>query len=349
MKHQGLSLGVLAVVLMASFNNAGAGRSAGSHPVSVLVRTVAIGERIVTRTLRGFGTIEPGPQQLRAIVARRTSEVRLGVVPGIPVRKGEPLVTLSPTPKSAAQYAAAEAQARYARSALQRTESLFRLHLATGDQLAAARKNLQSAQADLAAEQQMGGGRATVLQAPQAGIVNAVFVVSGARVTGDTTLLTLLEPGGLYARIGMVAAEAAQVRRGMPVMLQSVFASAQGAPTRISAVGGLVDPATGLVDVLAPVPGGSAATLIPGTDVSAAITLEMKRSLAVPRSAVLRDARGAYVFVVANGRAHRVAVQTGPDDSHWIAVRGALHTGDRVVVTGNYELSDGMAVREQAR
>lgn len=68
----------------------------------------------------------------------------------------------------------------------------------------------------------------------------------------------------------------------------------------------------------------------------------------MPRSAVLRDAQGAYVFIVKDRVAHRVQVHTGTDNGTWIAVRGDLHAGEQVVTLGNYELRNGMAVREQA-
>jgi multidrug efflux pump subunit AcrA (membrane-fusion protein) len=44
-----------------------------------------------------------------------------------------------------------------------------------------------------------------------------------------------------------------------------------------------------------------------------------------------------------------VNVQTGPDDGSYIAVTHGIKAGDRVVTLGNYELEDGMAVREQPR
>ena len=48
---------------------------------------------------------------------------------------------------------------------------------------------------------------------------------------------------------------------------------------------------------------------------------------------------------VEQGRARRVAVRTGIEQDGWIGVQGALRVGRRVVIAGNYELHDGMAVR----
>ncbi|MGA9851802.1 MAG: efflux RND transporter periplasmic adaptor subunit [Gammaproteobacteria bacterium] len=320
---------------------------ADSQP-SVLVQTAVIAERTVAMTVQSFGTIEPGPRHLKEIVAARASEVELNVLAGAQVKRGDALVTLSATPESAMLYTQAKSQADYARSSLERTRSLFKEKLATRDQLAAAEKTLSDAEANLTAQQQMGGGHAVVVRAPMSGVVTAVNVASGARVVANTSVLTLVEQGGLFARLGVTPGQASAIQIGMPVILDSAFNSKSSLQSKVSQVSGQVDPASGLVDVLVPVTGKSAEAFLPGTQLTAEITTMRVHSLAVPRSAVLRDAQGAYVFIVGHNVAHRVNVKTGNDDGTWIAVRGPLQAGDRVVTLGNYELTDGMTVREPA-
>ncbi|MDE2196753.1 MAG: efflux RND transporter periplasmic adaptor subunit [Gammaproteobacteria bacterium] len=348
MKHLLLCLCVPLMVAAPLAQAADDGTAAANRPVSALVQTSIIGERTIAASLQAFGTVEPGPRQLREIVAPGASEVQLEVVAGARVKRGEPLVTLVATPTSAVLYAQAKAEADYAGSALKRTQSLFKAHLATRDQLAAAEKALQNAQANLAAQQQMGGGHTAVIRAPADGVVSSVAVASGARVAANTTLLTLVEQDGLYARLGVAPEQAQAVRVGMPVTLSAVFDPRSTLQAKVSQVGGVVDPASGLVDVLASITVKTAAQFIPGAHVTAAIILNSSHALAVPRSAVLHDAQGAYLFIVKDHVARRVNVQAGIDDGTWIAVQGALHAGERVVTLGNYELIDGMAVREQA-
>jgi membrane fusion protein (multidrug efflux system) len=83
-----------------------------------------------------------------------------------------------------------------------------------------------------------------------------------------------------------------------------------------------------------------------GNRIKGTIIIKEEVTLAVPRSAVLRDAQGAYLFIVQNGRARRVKVTTGLQEADWLAVKGPLKAGDAVVIAGNYELKDGMAVQE---
>ena len=96
-----------------------------------------------------------------------------------------------------------------------------------------------------------------------------------------------------------------------------------------------------LVDVLVKI---SAGGLMPGTRVHAEIEVARQTAGVVPRSAVLQDANGAYLFQVAQGKARRINVQTGLEHNGLIAVQGAFDTGLAVVSLGNYELADGMAV-----
>ena len=66
----------------------------------------------------------------------------------------------------------------------------------------------------------------------------------------------------------------------------------------------------------------------------------------LPRDAVLEDEQGAYLFQVADGKAVRVNVKRigGNDDT--IVVEGPLDPARPVVTVGNYQLADGMTVRQ---
>lgn len=312
------------------------------------VRTATVRVRAVAQTLPAYGSLVPAAGKRIALAAPRDSRiVAVAVSSGERVRKGQALLTLAPTPQSRAAWVQAKSAAGYARSALARTRRLYAEHLATRDQLAAAEKALEDATAALAAATQAGGGGNLTLRAAAKGVVTAVAVSPGERVAANAPLMSLIADGGLQARLGVAPALASELHPGMAVNLAAVFDSAARVSGKIAAVGGMVDPATGLVDVFVPLAPASRG-FFPGGAVQAEITLSVAHALAVPRSALLRDARGAYVFIVKDGIARRVAVRTGNDDGQWIAVRGALKAGDAVVTLGNYELTDGMRVREQA-
>jgi membrane fusion protein, multidrug efflux system len=130
------------------------------------------------------------------------------------------------------------------------------------------------------------------------------------------------------------------------VRIRAVFSPQTKVESQVSDIHAMIDSQTGLVQVLAPIPADSAPRFVIGSYLTAEIILDRHQGLSVPRSAVLRDKQGAYVFTVADGKARRVAVTTGIEQDDWIEITQGLKAGEPVVVSGNYELSDGMPVRE---
>lgn len=310
------------------------------------VETAVAAVRDVAETLDVYGSVTAGPQYARNVDAPRAGEVSaIAVLPGQAVKRGAPLVTLSAAPESAAAYLEAKAEAEFAQTSLARTEVLFKQRLATNVQLADSRRAAAQAEAALAAQQKLGGGAvADVLRAPDDGVVNTIAVRVGDRVAENTPLVGFSGTVHPYAELGLSPQDATNVRPGMSVRVTSVFEPARTAASRVQEVGAAVDPASGLVELMVPLPAGGG--FITGGAVTGAIVLAAEHEVAVPRSAVLRDDHGAYVFVVKAGVAHRVDVRAGIDDGRYIAVDKGLHAGDKVVTLGNYELDDGMAVRE---
>jgi membrane fusion protein (multidrug efflux system) len=113
----------------------------------------------------------------------------------------------------------------------------------------------------------------------------------------------------------------------------------------VAAVGGQVDPKTRLVPVRIARTDGQ--PLLDNQDLRAEITVGQARGWTVPRPAVLTDDKGAYIFQVASGKAVRVDVHVLVDAGGTMLVDGGLQAGRKLVTDGNYQLSDGMAVREQ--
>lgn len=146
--------------------------------------------------------------------------------------------------------------------------------------------------------------------------------------------------------VGIEPDDVRRMRPGMVVRVTPVFEPGRQVMGKVTQVFGMINPQTQFVDVLVEVHGDG---LLPGTRARAEIELERKSAWVVPRSAVLRDAHGAYIFQVRGGRAHRVNVQTGLERNGLIAVQGAFSSNDPVVSLGNYELRDGMTVRGNGR
>ena len=250
-------------------------------------------------------------------------------------------------PSANLAYHEAATAVEFARGELRRVEELAAQQLATRSQVAAAKKALSDSELRLREQERLGAGRKTaVLSAPFDGVVVSVGVAPGERIAAGKVLLQLARTDELRADIGIEPGDAARVRSGMAVRVVSVFDARNAVAAKVTRVQGMIDPQTQLVDVVVRFRNDGANRLLPGTHVRGEITAGQDKGWAVPREAVLRDARGAYVFQVKNRRARRVDVTTGIESEGLIGVSGSLDPQQPVVVLGNYELKDGMTVRE---
>lgn len=321
---------------------------AGAEPagaVSALVQTVPLRQMNLSDRVTGYGTVQPEPGATENLNLPRAGRVlTVPVSAGQTVEKGQTLVVLDADPAGQMSYRQAENAVAYAASELTRTRSLFAKQLATRLQVDAAEKALKDAEQALAAQNAVGNGdNRTKLVAPFGGLVVATSVSRGDRVQAGANLVQLSHTATMRAQIGIEPGDSRSIRVGMGVKLTSVFDPAQAAEGKVVQVGGQIDPQTQLVPVTARFPGG---VFLPGSRVQGEIATANHAALAVPRSAVLRDESGDYLFQVVAGKAKRVAVQSGIEDGDWVEVRGSGLLKAPVVSVGNYELNDGMAVRE---
>lgn len=325
-----------------------------AHSGTVAVQTVSVQRAMIAQPVRGYGVVAASAANLTTLnlpyVARIT---QLRVQPGQTVARGTPLVVVQADPAAVLTAGEVRSAATLAQGEFARTQSLYDKGLATQSQRAAAEKALLDARQALAAQDQMGvGAGSRTIVAPLDGVVLQVSVAQGDQVQAGAAILQLASASsGKEARanvmVGVEPADAAAIRTGDTVTvhgLSSALAKAALAG-RVVMVGGSVDPQSQLVNVGANVPLGQTA-FIPGTHVSADIATRSGSHWVVPRSSVLTDASGQYVFQIApDHKAHRVSVVTRVENGERYGVDGALDASRPLVASGNYELQDGMAVQ----
>jgi membrane fusion protein (multidrug efflux system) len=324
-----------------------AGVAQADEPVaaSALVQTQPLQQRVLARRVAGYGIViaEPGATvDLNFPKAGRID--RLLVSPGQIVKKGDELLEITTNPADTLAYGEAQNAVTYARDELARVKSLFAQQLATRSQVDNATKSLKDAEQTLAAQRALGGGaKRDRLVAPFAGLVTTISAAQGDRFQAGTNLIQLARTDYLRVRLGIEPEDSRLLKPGMKVTVASVSDPNHTAEGELLNVAGQIDAQTLLVDVTVRFKGES---FLPGSRVRGEIATGERKVLAVPRQAVLRDAEGTYLFQVMAGKAHRVAVNLGIEDGDWVEVEGKELLNAPVVVLGNYELEDGMAVRE---
>jgi RND family efflux transporter MFP subunit len=269
------------------------------------------------------------------------------VTPGASVTAGAPLITVGNTPAGGLAYRQAVDAVTYAERDLARVRRLYDQQMAANDQLFAAQKALADAEAGLAAQSAAGGSRPRqIIVAPIGGVVGQVAVTRGQQVAAGGALVSLVAAGGMTAQLDVEPNHAALLATGQTVRVISALDPKVAVDSRLTFVGRAIDPATHLVAASAP---AQAVGLPLGAAVRGEIAVATSRGMIVPRASVVYDEAGAHVFLIKGGKAHQVAVSTGPDIGDQIAVTGALRSGDVVAVVGAYQLQDGLAVRVGAQ
>ena len=313
----------------------------------VLIKSATLRKQPVAETLTAYGSVMTASGASENISFPRAGQItHLFVVAGQVVKSGQTLLDFSTDQNVAALYHQTETAEIFARGELMRVEDLAAHQLATQSQLAAARKALQDAQANLAAQKNIGDGLATQrVKAPFDGAVSRLSVQQGDRVAAGIAVMQLSRTGKLRATLGVEPEDIARLRAGMPVQIFSVFGNQPAVTSRVLQIHGVINPLTRLVDVDVQLQ-GAAGSLLPGMQVRGTIALDESVAWVVPRSAVLRHERGSILFQVRAGHARRVPVPVWVELGSRVAVTGALDSKLSVVVSGNYELKDGMPVRE---
>lgn len=310
---------------------------------SVLVTLARLKEGSLPHVVVGYGTVEPSAAGHKTIMAPVAA-----IVAGIDVRLGEevpagaPLIRLAPSPTTAASYTQAKSALSVAEHLVASTRKLVAGHLATVQQLADAEKSESDARSTLQALDAVGAGGEHVIRAPFAAIVTTLSATPGAIVTEGAALLELAAPRNLVLNIGVVPAQAAAIHANDKAVVQLIGVS-QPVPAKVLVCGAVAEADTGLVPVAIALPPGG---FIPGEMAQATITTGEMHGYVVPHEAILVNDSGApYVVQAVDGVAHKVPVHVLVADGNQDVISGSLDARAPLVVTGNYQLDDGMKVR----
>jgi membrane fusion protein (multidrug efflux system) len=106
-----------------------------------------------------------------------------------------------------------------------------------------------------------------------------------------------------------------------------------------------LDPSTRnlLVEIDLPNPGYE---LRPGTFTQVILSLrDIPDALVLPPQAIVSQGKTKSVFVVDEGRAKTLPIQTGISDGHWLEITFGLSGGEDVVVVGKQKLVEGAPVK----
>ena len=312
---------------------------------SVLVQTALPARKPLAETLVLYGEIaqDAGASE-NVSFARPVLISKLLVSAGQPVQRGQALLEVVTDPNAATTYLQAQSAVEAAQRDFKAQQELASERLTTQAQLGAARKALADAEAALTAQRLLGAAPgAQIVHSTRDGVIANLSAQQGDRVQPGAVVLQLAKSGGKRALLGTEPEDVKRLAPGMVVKLTPVFGGNPVAAS-IAQVFGVINPQTRLVDVAVRISDASS-QLIPGSKVRGEVTLNATDVWTVPRSAMLEDADGAYLYQVVGGHAKRIKVRVKVENGEQAGVEGDLDPTAPVVMLGNYELTDGAPVR----
>ena len=339
----------------------GGARRGGTDPETPIPVLAATSERRdVPIYLDALGTVQAfNLVSVRPMVEGPLVEVRFRE--GQEVKAGDVLARIDPRTFQATLDAAAakkaqdEANLANARLDAARYAKLVASNYSSAQQADTARAQVAQLEAQVRGDQaQIDTARTQLgyatITAPIDGRIGMRQVDVGNIVhTGDLTplaVLTQLQPISVMFTLPQQALPlvAAAMQQGTP----EVLALPQGGATRdpvdrgqLAVLDNQVDPATGTIKLKATFP-NAGLKLWPGGFVNVRLLVQTERGVAtVPTSAVQRGPRGAYLFVVRDGKAERREIKVGHEDDQLSIIAEGVQAGEQVVVDGAQRLTDG--------
>lgn len=312
--------------------------------------------------LRGLGSV----QAFYAVTVRARVDgylLRVPVVEGQDVRRGDVLAVIDPRPYQAAldqamaQKAADEAQLTNARLDLQRYSSLARSEFASRQSVDTQRATVDRLVASLkgddaaieAAQLNLGFCYVT---SPLDGRVGLRLVDPGNLIhaTDATGIITVAQIHPISALFTLPQNQLPQVHEAMQARKLPVSAYTSDDKTKLAdgellTIDNSIDETTGTIRLKAEFPNGDD-RLWPGQFINARLLVEtLHDAVTVPLAAVQRGPDSLYVYVIGKDRTvSRKPVQQSYDDGQTAVIASGLAGGESVVVNGQSRLTDGARV-----
>lgn len=321
----------------------GAGPAAGpaGAPAAVVVETVPVVAMAMHEDVSAVGTLKSNESVvLRPEIAGRIAAIRFG--DGTAVKQGALLVQLDASTQRA-ELAQARASLALAQTNFRRTEDLFERKFVSGSARDEAAAGLKVAQANTElAEARL---RKADIVAPFSGIVGIRNVSVGDYVKEGDDLVNLEDIASLKVDFRLPEVYLERIRAGQALEVSSDALPGRRFKATVDAIDPLVD-AQGRAVLLRARLDNRERLLRPGMFARVRLILAERPAVpVVPEEALVPTGNGQSLFVVADGRAQRVAVRTGMRRDTRVEILEGVQVGDVVVTAGQLKLRDGAQVR----
>jgi membrane fusion protein, multidrug efflux system len=322
------------------------------------VRVAPVVAQDVVYDIKAVGSLEAEELvQVTAEVEGAVADVRFHegdrVGPGSVLARIDPERFRLDAQRASAAYLKAQAEQRRAAADLARREKLAQEELVSEEELNRAKGENERLSAEAASskalyDMALQNQQRSQVRPKAAGMINTRSIETGQFVKSGHIIATLVDLSRLRLRFKVSEGESLRARTGQAVTFRVGALGATDFTAAIYHVGGVADPATRQVEVMAWVqnPG----VLKPGFFAEVSLASETRKgATVVPEAAVQASERGFVAYVVENEKARLTPVSVGlRTGTGVVEILSGLTPGQTVVVEGSDRLADGVPVQAVA-
>jgi RND family efflux transporter MFP subunit len=294
------------------------------------IRTAVAEERTVFESTRVPGVIRPDPGREALVTSPTAGVIRsLHIRPGDRVQKGDLIAIVASSELGQAQGEATSAAGdeEFAEANFTRQQYLFERGISSA-------KDVDEARASVARARGARSGAGAVI-APISGIIADRPATLGQAVDMGDPIAHIIDPSVVVVDGDVPEAQAHLLKQGGALSVRAQAYPDDEFEARISFISPMVHEEKRAIHIIAELKNPQT-FLRPGMFVDVSLrTDSAPAEVAVPVRAIVDEGVERYVFVEQKpGEYNRVRVALGPSDGQWVAVRGPIFAGDKVVVDG---------------
>src|SRR6202162_1221543 len=207
-----------------------------------------------------YGTATPSSGATVTASFQRDGRIEdIFVEVGDQFKMGDPLLDFGAAPAAVVAYEQAKTTKTLAERSFARQQQLFKQQLTTRDQVETAEKAVSDAQLTLDMFEKIGSIKPSeILTAPFDGVVSAISVSKGDRISAGAPLMTLSRTDQVILSVGVEPSALDKVKPDLPVNLTSLLPGRKPADGKVKRIGAAIDMKTRQVPVIVEIPQGVA-------------------------------------------------------------------------------------------
>ena len=324
----------------------GGGRGGGGGPPPASVFAETLRSQTFSNRVEAIGTLEANERaDLTLSASDRVTAVYFE--DGERVKAGKTLISLAQREQSAL-VESAEATLAQARQDLARLEPLAEQGAVSRAELEVARRNADSAAAQLRAVQSRQRDR--VLVAPFDGVLGFRQVSVGSLVGPGDVVATIIDDSVMRLEFSVPSIYLSSITPGLSIEATSNDLPGRTFKGTVDSIDNAIDPGTRSVRVRAMIP-NEEGLLKAGMYVAVNLLAEPRQALSVAESALQPLGPETFVWVVSESDGapvvNKIKVEVGLRQQGRVEVLSGLTEGQQVVIEGALRLREGAAIKVQ--